>query len=72
MSKSLSMTLPDRVHAALTTAGDEFGMTASEFLNAFLFTAATTPAGALLNLRLPPLPKADDEPQLPLGGGNPI
>jgi hypothetical protein len=72
MSKTLSMTLPDRVHAALSAhAKREFDMEPSELLRHFLITASTCPQGAMLKLDLPPVMLSADpeQPQLPLGGG---
>lgn len=72
MAKTLSMTLPDRVHAALANhAKRELELEPSDFLRQFLTTAALAPQGASLKLELPALTAAPDpaQPQLPLGGG---
>lgn len=62
MSKTLSMTLPDRVHAALAThAAREFEQEPSEFLRTFLINAGQNGNGATLKLELPPIVSAKDE-----------
>lgn len=71
MAKQLSMTLPDRVHAALTEHFKrEFEQEPSEGLRTFLISAATCPQGATLNLTLPALATSPDpkQPELELGG----
>lgn len=55
----LTMTLPDRIGAALTAAGAEMDLEASEYLKSMLFAAAHSPQGVTLRLELPPLPKGD-------------
>lgn len=59
MSKLLSVTLPDRIHAALTTRGAELEQDAAGFVRTFFITAGTQPDGACLKLDLPPVPKGE-------------
>lgn len=58
MSKLLSITLPDLIHAALTKQGAELEQSAAEFVRTF-FIMASKDAGSLLKLELPPLPQGD-------------
>lgn len=67
MSKTISTTVPDRVHAALANhAKRELDVEPSEFLKLFLTAAAMTPDGQKLNLELPPVTAPENEPELPL------
>ena len=66
MAKPMSMTLPDRVHAALVSAAKEFEMEAPDFLKSFLFNAAQSKDGATLKLVLPPPVENPNELKLPL------
>lgn len=58
MSKLLSITLPDRIHAALCKAGAELEQGPAEFLRTHLIIA-TKEHGAALRLKLEPLPPGD-------------
>lgn len=64
MSKTISMTVPDRIHAALTSvAKSEFEQEPSEYLRGFLQVAAMSPDGARLKLHLPPVSASPDPKQ---------
>lgn len=58
MSKLLSITLPDRIHAALVTEGAELEQGPADFLRTFLIMSSKD-AGAHLKLKLPPLEKGE-------------
>ena len=58
MSKLLSITLPDRIHAALSKAGAELEQGPAEFLRTHLIIS-TKEHGAMLRLNLEPLPPGD-------------
>lgn len=65
MAKTISMTLPDRVHAALTAHfKTELEQEPSEGLRTFLIAAATCSTGATLKLVLPPLAPDSRQPDL--------
>lgn len=71
MAKTITIKLPDRLHAAVVNkAKHEFEQEAPEFLRTFLFIAADSKDGATLKLDLPPPSNAPDPQQdeLPLGG----
>jgi hypothetical protein len=71
MAKTLSMRIPDRLHAALTAHfKSEFEQEPADGLRTFLMSASTCKDGATLKLHLPPLNLAteSEQPMLPLGG----
>ena len=59
MAKALTVTLSDRVHAALTRKGAEIDLDAPGYLRFALTAAGVQASGFLLQLELPPLPKGD-------------
>jgi|GEM_PF-6171833 len=59
MAKALTVTLSDRVHAALTRKGAEIDLDAPGYVRFALTCAGVQEAGFLLQLDLPALPKGD-------------
>lgn len=58
MGKLISVTVPDRVHAAVVSKGAELEQGAAEFVK-HLLMMATHPEGVLVKLELAPLAKGD-------------
>lgn len=55
----MTLTIPDRIGAALRTRAAEFEMDSPGFLKSLLFAATQSPEGVVLKLDLPPLPKVE-------------
>ena len=66
MAKTISMTIPDVLHAALRAEGRELEQTPGEVLKSFLMTAYRQPEGAVLKLDPPILPPDPNQTELPL------
>jgi hypothetical protein len=66
MAKTISMTIPDVLHAALREEGRELEQEPGEVIKSFLLSAYRCPDGAVLNLQ-PPVTKPDpNQTELPL------
>ena len=75
MSKSISITLPDRLYDALTKeASESMDQGPAEFMGTFIRAASMAADGVTLKLTLAPLPAGGlplfDAAQVPVGGGN--
>jgi len=66
MAKTLTMTIPDAVHAALKNEGKELEQEPGEVLKQFLLTSYKQEGGAVLNLRPVTLPVDANQTELPL------
>lgn len=66
MAKTISMTIPDVLHAALRAEGRELEQEAGEVLKSFLLSAYRCPEGAVLNLHPPVMAPDPNQTELPL------
>jgi hypothetical protein len=61
----MTITLPDRIGAALNKAASEFDLDGPTYLKQLLFAAATSAQGVTVKLDLPPVPQREAS-ELPL------